>query len=87
LINLDFHVSVDCPGMGAQQETSVSDLDRYRQQMLDRMNADFVAPHDPNAPSRPEFRQSAALEYIAFQLGQINRNFARYLDLLEKQGK
>jgi hypothetical protein len=38
-----------------------------------RMNADFDPMHTPEALPTADMRMAIALEYIAFQLGQINR--------------
>ena len=48
-----------------------------------RMAQDFssISAHD----MAPDMRIAAAAEYAAFQLGQINRNIARLVEILEKR--
>ena len=61
-------------------------INQRRLRMFERLRAEFEAPYDPNIMPKPDMRVSLALEYMAFQMGQINRNLARLVDHLEKKG-
>lgn len=50
------------------------------------MEADFDPGYTPERTPQPDVRLAIAAEYAAYQLGQINRNIARLVDLLEKRG-
>jgi hypothetical protein len=51
--------------------------------MKQRMAQDFSSISALNMAS--DMRIAAAAEYAAFQLGQINRNIARLVEILEKR--
>jgi hypothetical protein len=51
---------------------------------MKRMEQDF-RPNYPQFATAPDQRIAAAAEYAAFQLGQINRNIARLVEVLEKR--
>jgi hypothetical protein len=48
--------------------------------------ADFLPDYTPNTAPKPDGRIANAAEYSAYQLGQINRNLAKLVALLEKRG-
>lgn len=47
--------------------------------------ADFDPKHRPEAMPQPEIRIATALEYIAFQLGQINRKLDKLIVNIESK--
>lgn len=51
-----------------------------------RMESDF-SPGSADHALAPEHRMLNAVEYAAYQLGQISRNLARIADHLEKTAK
>lgn len=50
-----------------------------------KMEEDFIPSYTRTNIPKPEERIANAAEYTAYQLGQINRNIARLIDLLEKR--
>jgi hypothetical protein len=48
--------------------------------------ADFLPDYTPGRIPNPDGRIANAAEYSAYQLGQINRNLAKLVSLLEKKG-
>lgn len=50
------------------------------------MEGDFNPGYTPERMPQPDARIANAVEYAAYQLGQMNRNLARLLELLEKRG-
>lgn len=49
------------------------------------MEGDFNPPYTPTNMPTDDARLANAAEYAAYQLGQINRNIARLVDLLERR--
>jgi hypothetical protein len=58
--------------------------ERYRKFMTDDFGVNTAGQQ---AVIDPAHKVSNALEYIAYQMGQINRNLARLVDHLDKQAK
>ncbi len=51
-----------------------------------RMESDFNPGYLPESMPAADIRMVHAAEYSAYQLGQINRNLARLIEILEKGG-
>lgn len=51
-----------------------------------RMEGDFNPGYTRTTVPQPDARTANAAEYAAYQLGQINRNLARLVEILEKRG-
>jgi hypothetical protein len=66
-----------------REQCSVGDDEQHEVRMK-RMEQDF-RPNYPQFATAPDQRIAAAAEYAAFQLGQINRNIARLVEVLEKR--
>ncbi len=58
--------------------------DRYRAHMTEDFGIQSIGT---TSGVDPQFKAVNALEYMAYQMGQINRNLARLVDHLEKQAK
>jgi hypothetical protein len=50
------------------------------------MESDFSPGYTPESMPNPEHRLANAADYAAYQLGQINRNLAKLVALMEKRG-
>jgi hypothetical protein len=53
-----------------------------RNEALKEFKRDFVPPHTVGLPLPTDVRIANAVEYAAYQLGQINDNLARLIDHL-----
>jgi hypothetical protein len=49
--------------------------------------ADYSPGYTPTNMPGADIRLANAADYAAYQLGQMNRNLARLVDLLEKRGQ
>jgi hypothetical protein len=59
-------------------------MDSTRQKNFN--DADYLPAYHGGGMPTPEARMANAADYIAYQLGQMNRNLAKLVDLLEKRG-
>ncbi len=51
-----------------------------------RMETDFIPGYTPERTPPNDTRIVNAVEYAAYQLGQMNRNLARLVEVLERRG-
>lgn len=60
-------------------------VDRAAAAWKANMERDFAPGYRPENMPSPEQRLANAAEYAAYQLGQMNRNLTRLLDLLARR--
>ena len=51
------------------------------------MRAEYDPTLIPKHTARPETRTVSAIEYAAYQLGQINRKLERFMELVEREAQ
>ncbi|MCV0387411.1 MAG: hypothetical protein K5821_13460 [Nitrobacter sp.] len=66
--------------MSDASEQAEAHAQLWKSQMQGDFNPGYTRTNMPS----PEARLANASEYAAYQLGQINRNIARLVDILEK---
>lgn len=69
-------------------ETTNMDIHERNRQLAERRTAMYNADFDPQCTPEhmppPDARVAAAVEYAAFQLGQINRKLDRFIAAAER---
>ncbi len=59
--------------------------DAQLQKLIKTLQEDFVPNTTHSGPNASEMTSARALEYSAYQLGQINKSLKRLVELLEAQ--
>jgi hypothetical protein len=67
-------------------EKAIEERDRVAQERWKAMmESDFNPGYTPERTAKAEDRMAGALEYAAYQLGQINRRLAQLAQLVDKK--
>jgi hypothetical protein len=59
--------------------------EKIRQRWIESMEGDFNPGNRPESTATIDYRMANAAEYSAYQLGKINRNLAKLIEVLEKR--
>ena len=57
----------------------------YEERLKQRMKADYLPDNSRKPPPSAEERVASALEYSAYQLGQISKKLSKILVVLEQK--